>query len=265
MNPDDLSRFLAFSDTLADAAGAAILPYFRTSLTVDNKATLGFDPVTAADRAAEQAMRALIAAHFPDHGIIGEEFDDTPGAGPWRWVLDPIDGTRAFIAGLPTWGVLIGLCYEDTPVLGVLDQPYLEERFMGFPGGATFRGRMGQRSLKVRPCTVLTEAVLSTTDPELFTPAERGAFDQVRAAARLTRLGCDCYAYGMLAMGQIDMVVESGLKPVDILPLIPIITGAGGIVSNWRGQPVTGGGQVVAAASPAIRDEAMVALRRSAA
>lgn len=260
----DLQSLLAFIDELAEAARAAILPFFRQAMTVENKAAQGFDPVTEADRAAETVMRALIAARFPDHAIHGEEFADVEGASPWRWVLDPIDGTRAFMAGLPTWGVLIGLTYEGEPVLGALDQPYLEERFVGFPGGATFSGRHGRRDLKVSPCAVLTQATLSTTDPDLFTPAEKGAFDQVRAAARLTRLGLDCYAYGMLAAGHIDLVVESGLKPVDILPLVPLIEGAGGVVTDWRGRPVRSGGQVVAAASREILEEARIALRRSA-
>jgi myo-inositol-1(or 4)-monophosphatase len=260
----DLQSLLAFIDELADAARGAILPFFRQDLTVQNKAAHGFDPVTDADRAAETAMRAVITARFPDHAIHGEEFADIVGASPWRWVLDPIDGTRAFMAGLPTWGVLIGLTHNGEPVLGALDQPYLQERFIGFPGGATFRGPQGERALKVRGCAVLTSATLSTTDPDLFTPPEKGAFDQVRAAARLTRLGLDCYAYGMLAAGHIDLVVESGLKPVDILPLVPLIEGAGGIVTDWRGRPVRSGGQVVAAASREILEEARIALRRSA-
>lgn len=260
----DLRSFLAFIDELAEAARAALLPFFRQSLSVENKAQKGFDPVTEADRAAESAMRALIATRYPDHAVHGEEFADIGGSSPWRWILDPIDGTRAFISGLPTWGVLIGLTHQGTPVLGALDQPYLQERFVGFPGGAVFRGPQGERALKVRPCTVLTDATLSTTDPELFTPSEKGAFDQVRAAARLTRLGLDCYAYGMLAAGHIDLVIESGLKPFDILPLAPIIEGAGGVLTDWRGRPVRGGGQVVAAANHDILEQARIALRRSA-
>jgi histidinol phosphatase-like enzyme (inositol monophosphatase family) len=264
LKDNELAALLAFLDEAADGARAAILPHFRAATAVDNKADSGFDPVTVADRAAESAIRALIAERFPKDGVIGEEFDDRPAESPRTWVIDPIDGTRAFITGLPTWGVLIGLCHEGAPILGLLDQPYLKERFVGFPGGATFQGPSGDRPLRVRDCTILTEATLSTTDDALFTPPEKGAFDQVRAAAKLTRLGLDCYAYGMLAMGGIDLVIESGLKPVDILPLIPIIEGAGGIISDWRGNPVRGGGQAVAAASKEIRDEAMVALRRSA-
>lgn len=260
----DLRSLLAFIDELADAARAAVLPYFRQSLSVENKALKGFDPVTEADRAAESAMRALIVSRYPHHAVLGEEFDDIGGSSPWRWILDPIDGTRAFISGLPTWGVLIGLTHEGAPVLGALDQPYLQERFVGFPGGAVFRNPQGERALTVRSCTVLTDATLSTTDPELFSPSEKGAFDQVRAATRLTRLGLDCYAYGMLAAGHIDLVIESGLKPFDILPLAPIIEGAGGVLTDWRGRPVRGGGQVVAAASREILEEARIALRRSA-
>jgi myo-inositol-1(or 4)-monophosphatase len=264
MSAFDIEELTRFAHRLADASGRAILPYFRSPLVVENKAVRGFDPVTAADQAAERAIRALIADQFPTHGVVGEEFPETPAQGPFSWVIDPIDGTRAFIAGLPLWGTLIALTYEGLPVIGVLDQPYLGERFTGVPGGAAVETRQGRSALRVRPGATLRDAVLSTTDPTAFTPAELGAFEQVRAAAKLTRYGCDCYAYGMLAAGGVDLVVESGLKPHDILALIPIVEGAGGVVSDWRGAPAFAGGQVVAAANRTLQEEAMVALKRSA-
>jgi myo-inositol-1(or 4)-monophosphatase len=259
-----LQDWRLLAERLADAAGAAILPHFRALDGVENKAARGFDPVTVADRAAEAAMRALIEAAAPDHGIIGEEYPEKPSANGWSWVLDPIDGTRAFISGLPLWGVLIALCHEGRPVLGVLDQPYLKERYRGFPGGAeaTIRGRT--TALQVRPCPDLRDAAIATTDPHLFTPAEAGGFEQVRQTARLARYGCDCYAYGMVAAGHLDLVIESGLKAHDIAALVPIIEGAGGLVSNWRGGPAWSGGQVIAAGDARARDEALIALRRAA-
>jgi myo-inositol-1(or 4)-monophosphatase len=263
----DFPRLAAFAETLADAARAAILPHFRTDPGVENKAHRGFDPVTEADRGAERAMRALIEAAFPDHGIEGEEYGLKPGTSGYAWVLDPVDGTRAFIAGLPLWGTLIGLTFEGRPILGVLDQAYLGERFIGYHGGpATLTDRTGQtRPLRVRPLERLTDAVLATTDPAIFTPAEAGGFEHIRATARLTRYGCDCYAYGMLALGAIDMVIEAGLKPHDIVALIAIIEAAGGVVTDWRGGPAWQGGQVIAAGDPRPHAEALVSLRRSAA
>jgi myo-inositol-1(or 4)-monophosphatase len=262
------AEFLAFADTLADAARAAILPYFRAGHgpenKVENKAARGFDPVTLADRAAEQSIRELIEAAYPEHGILGEEFGEKPSASGFTWVLDPIDGTRAFIAGLPLWGVLIALSFEGRPLIGLMDQPYLGERFRGFPGGAELRTRDAVRPLQVRACEKLTDAVISTTDAKLFTPAEAAAFEQVRAAARVARYGCDCYAYCMVALGTIDAVIESGLKAWDIQALVPIIEGAGGTVTNWRGEPAHAGGQVIAASDPRVRDEALVALHRAA-
>ena len=226
----------AFADTLADAARTAILPFFRAPHAIDNKSDKIFDPVTEADRASEQRMRQLIEAGFPDHAILGEEFGEKPGASGYQWILDPIDGTRAFVAGLPTWGVLIGLYYEGAPLIGVMDQPYLDERYRGFPGGAESTIRGVTRELKTRAALQLKDATLSTTDPTLFRGAEIDAFERVRQASKVVRYGFDCYAYCMLASGYMDCVIESGLKPFDIAALIPIITGAGGGVCNWRGR-----------------------------
>ncbi|MBI1251515.1 MAG: histidinol-phosphatase [Alphaproteobacteria bacterium] len=257
----DPAALLAFADELADAARAAILPYFRGEHGLENKAAAGFDPVTEADRASEKAMRALIEARFPTHGISGEEFGEKPSQDGYLWALDPIDGTRAFISGLPLWGVLIGLSFEGRPLIGVMDQPYLGERFRGFPGGAELVTRDGVRPLKTRSCAALGEATLSTTDPYLFKDAEAEAFARVRQAARLQRFGCDCYAYCMVALGTIDLVIESGLKMHDVAALIPIVEGAGGRMTTWDGGDALRGGRVLACGDARVHAEAMALLR----
>ncbi|MBN8607712.1 MAG: histidinol-phosphatase [Caulobacterales bacterium] len=246
MRAHDIPRLLAFADTLADAARGAILPYFRAAHAVDNKGGDRFDPVTDADRAAEAAMRALIEREFPDHAILGEEYGESAGASAYQWVLDPIDGTRAFISGLTSWGVLIGLYHEGQPLIGVMDQPYLDERYRGWNNGANLTTRTGTQALKTRACESVRDAVLSSTDPYLFHDAEADAFARVRKVAKLTRYGYDCYAYAMVAAGYMDVVIENGLKPFDIAALIPIVRGAGGEVVNWRGGDATQGGQVLA-------------------
>jgi histidinol phosphatase-like enzyme (inositol monophosphatase family) len=253
----DIPRFLAFADQLADAARTAILPHFRAGGACENKSADGFDPVTAADRASEAAMRALIEREFPGHGVLGEEFERTRSRSGYEWVLDPIDGTRAFIAGLPTWGVLIALAYEGKPMLGVMDQPYLDERYRGWNEGAESVVRGERRALKTRSCARLSDAILSTTSPDLFHGAEAEAFGRVRAKVKLTRYGLDCYAYSMVAAGHMDCVIESGLKPFDIQALIPILAGAGGGACNWRGGDAAQGGQVLAYSDARIRDEAL--------
>lgn len=264
MPAPDLDTLAAFAERLADAARAAILPHFRAGGAIVNKAEGGYDPVTEADRGAERAMRALIEAHYPSHGVEGEEFGLKPSQDGFGWVLDPVDGTRAFVCGLPTWGTLIGLCFEDRPVLGVIDQAYLDERYRGGSAGASATIRGVTKPITTRACARLTEATLATTDPFLFSPAEAGGFEQLRATARLTRYGYDCYAYAMVAAGAIDMVVESGLKRHDVAALIPVIEGAGGVVTNWRGEPAPLGGQVIAAGDRRPHAEALVSLRRCA-
>jgi myo-inositol-1(or 4)-monophosphatase len=220
-----------------------------------------FDPVTDADKTAERAMRALIEAEFPDHGILGEEYGETESRSGYQWVLDPIDGTRAFISGLPLWGVLIGLTYEGRPIVGVMDQPYIEERYRGWNDGAELVTRAGKRTLKTRACASLSEATLSTTDPYLLRDAEGEAFTRVREQAKLTRYGYDCYAYAMVASGTMDCVIESNLKPFDICALIPIITGAGGGVCAWDGGDASQGGRVLAYGDARVRDAAISLLR----
>lgn len=263
------SRLAELDDFLVElnhAAAGAILPLFRGDHGLSNKYEVGFDPVTEADKGAERAIRALITARYPDHGVIGEEYgEDRPDA-EFVWVLDPVDGTRAFIAGLPLWTTLIGLRFQGSPVLGSIGQSYLDEIYIGHAGGSRLLTRGGSRPLKVRPCPKLTSAIIATTDPEAcFNGAELGAWTQVRAAARLARLGCDAYAYAMVAAGTMDMVIEAGLKSWDIEAAIPVIAGAGGLTTNWRGEPVgRHGGQIVIAGDRACLDEALVALKRSA-
>lgn len=249
--------FAAFVDELATVSGETILPFFRTALGVDDKNAGGrFDPVTAADRAAEQAMRALIRRHFPEHGIIGEEFGNDRGDAEYVWVLDPIDGTKSFIAGMPLWGTLIALTRLGEPIFGMMHQPFLRERFTGDGLAAHYRGPAGKRDLHVRPCASLAEAVLFTTSPLLMNEEDRAIFQRVEQGARLSRYGGDCYAYCMLAAGHVDLVIETELKAHDIVPLIPIIRGAGGIVTSWNGGPAEAGGRIIAAGDRRVHEAA---------
>jgi myo-inositol-1(or 4)-monophosphatase len=260
MAAHDVTRLLAFADTLADAARSAILPYFRAAHTVESKGDL-FDPVTDADKAAERAMRALIEPAFPDHSILGEEYGGELASSGYQWILDPIDGTRAFISGLPLWGVLIGLYHDGRPLIGVMDQPYLEERYRGWNDGANLTARGATRTLETRGCAALGDAILSTTDPYLFKNEEADAFARVRSEAKLTRYGYDCYAYAMVASGTLDCVIESGLKPFDIAALIPILVGAGGGACAWDGGDASAGGRVLAYGDARVRDEALTLLQ----
>lgn len=265
MTGDLSTSLLPLAERLADAARAAILPYFRSESTLtENKAAVGYDPVTEADRAGERAIRDILETERPDDAIDGEEYGAKPGTSGLTWRLDPIDGTRAFIAGVPSWTTLIGLDVEGRAILGVIDQPCLDERYLGAGGTAWLASRGERRRLRVRDCRRLADAILTTTDPFLLTPSERSAFEQVRAAARLTRYGLDAYGYARLAAGTIDLVTETGLKAHDVAALIPVIEGAGGVVTDWRGEPAKLGGQIAAAVNQAILDEALLSLRRSA-
>lgn len=257
----------AFAVELAAAAGQAIAPLFRADHGLEDKGgDKGYDPVTAADKGAEAAIRRLISKRFPDHGVIGEEYgEDRPDA-EFVWVLDPIDGTRAFVAGLPLWTTLIGLRWQGRPVVGLIGQCYLNEVYVGTALGSRLIRGDQTRVLKTRPCPSLSGAIIATTDPALFTGAETGAWTQVRAASRLARFGCDAYAYAMVAAGTMDLVVESGLKSWDIEAAVPLLEGAGGLVTDWRGEPVgREGGQVALAGDRACLDAALVALKRAAA
>jgi len=250
--------FQAFINRLATTSGETILPFFRTSLLVEDKsASQDFDPVTEADRAAEAVMRRLIKADFPQHGIVGEEFGNERENAEYVWVLDPIDGTKSFIAGFPIWGTLIALLHMVTPVFGMMHQPYIGERFSGDNGSANYRGPSGERKLAVRRCASLKEATSYTTSPQLMNAADRAAFGRVEQEVRLTRYGGDCYSYCMLAAGHLDLVIETELKPYDIAALIPIIAGAGGVVTNWEGGPAQNGGRIIAAGDPRVHEAAL--------
>jgi histidinol phosphatase-like enzyme (inositol monophosphatase family) len=267
MNPTKLqiAALLASAHRLADLSGAAIRPYFRRTMKVDNKAVAGkFDPVTAADRAAERAIVKALKSEWPDHGVEGEEYGLKPGRSDYRWIIDPIDGTRAFILGFPLWGTLIGLVHQEQPLIGLMDQPYTGERFWSGASAATMRLADGrERRIKTRPCARLADAMMITTHPDMFKAGDEiGGFEAVQSATRYTRYGGDCYAYCMVAAGQADLVVEAGLKPYDIAALIPIIEKAGGRCTSWTGGSAARGGRVVAAGDPRVHDAAIKILSR---
>lgn len=257
----DASQIIRTAHEMADAARKAILPLFRSAdLVADNKRPADFDPVTQADRAAELAMRDVLARLRPDDAILGEEYGSSPGTSGLTWILDPIDGTRAFICGAPSWGVLIGLSDGQDVVYGMIDQPYTGERFEGGLGQAQLTGPHGTRALQVRRDVPLDRANLMTTFPEVGTKAEAAAFRRVAEQVRLTRYGLDCYAYGLLALGQIDLVIEAGLQSYDIAGPLAVVQAAGGIVTDWQGGPAAQGGQVIAAATPELHRAAMALL-----
>ena len=250
----DLNAHLALAADLADAAGVAIRPYFRKPIAVDDKPDLS--PVTVADRAAEAAMRQLIAARFPDHGIIGEEYGREREDAEFVWVLDPIDGTKSFISGVPLFGTLIALARHGHPIVGIIDQPISRERWIGAAGRPTlFNGA----PVRVRPCASLAAATLFATSPDMFAGAEKAAFGRVAEAAKLVRFGADCYAYGLLALGFVDLVIEASLKPYDFSAMLPIVEGAGGIASDWRGATlsVASDGHVVVAGDRRTHEAAL--------
>lgn len=247
----DHTDIIETAHAMADAARAAVLPFFRArGLAADNKDTDGFDPVTEGDRAAERAMRAVLAERRPADGIIGEEYGQQAGTSGIDWVLDPIDGTRGFLSGTPTWGVLIAVAQAGGPVFGIIDQPYIGERFWGGFGDAGMTGPQGTQELRVMGSRPLKQSILFTTFPEVGTPEEGAAFRAVSEQVRLTRYGMDCYAYALLASGQIDLVIEAGLSNYDIQAPIAVIEAAGGIVTDWQGGPAHAGGRVIAAAGP---------------
>jgi myo-inositol-1(or 4)-monophosphatase len=250
--------FAAFVDELAVVSGETIRPFFRTALGIENKSRSGgFDPVTAADRAAEAAMRTLINRTFPEHGIVGEEFAAERAEAEYVWVLDPIDGTKSFICGMPAWGTLIALTRRGEPIYGLMHQPFTGEHFAGDGRAARYRGPAGDRALRTRECADLPEAVLLTTSPLLMSEPDRDCFRRVERAVRLSRYGGDCYAYCMLAAGHVDLVIETQLKPYDVLPLIPIIEGAGGVITTWENGRPHAGGRIIAAGDRRVHARAM--------
>lgn len=252
------AEIMAVADELADAARVASLRYFRTAaLLADSKEAARFDPVTQGDRESEQAMRAILARRRPQDGILGEEYESVAGTSGLTWVLDPIDGTRGFLSGVPTWGVLVALCAGGTPVFGVIDQPYIGERFSGGFGTASVTGPMGARALGTRAPRALGEALMLSTFPEIGTPDEHAAFRRVADRVRLVRYGTDCYGYALLAAGCVDLVIEAGLQAYDVAAPIAVIEAAGGIMTDWQGRPCPQGGQVIAAANAEIHAAAL--------
>ena len=256
-----LSNLDAFFAELAQLSGAVILPYFRMQLDIADK-TPGsvFDPVTVADRAAETAIRNHIRAAFPHHAIKGEEFGCENEGAEYEWIIDPIDGTRGFICGLPTWGTLVGLSRGGVPVYGMMNQPHVGERFVGDGKTATLIAGEQQRRLTTRKCAALADAFIATTSPRIIKGQDSAAYDALESQCKLARYGNDCYAYALVAAGQIDLVVETGLQAYDIVPMIPIIEGAGGIVTTWDGGSARNGGAILAAGDASLHAKAMKVL-----
>ena len=254
-------EYLPLAHRLADASGAVIMRHFRQALAVEDKDDIaGFSPVTVADREAEAAIRALIEEACPEHGILGEEHGHERPDARFTWVIDPIDGTKAFITGMPTWGTLIALQDRGQGIVGVLDQPFLGERFVGHGGGSY----LGERRIETRRCADLENAVLYATEPDMFSAAEGAAFAALARRVRLRRFGADCYAYGMLAAGCVDLVVEASMNIWDIAALIPLVEGAGGRVTSWSGGPVGTDGRVLAVGDPALHPAALEILAPAA-
>ena len=261
----ELQSLTNFACQLADLAGNTIMPYFRQELSVDNKLSGGsFDPVTVADKEAELRMREQIQSSHPGHGILGEEYGAVQGETGLTWVLDPIDGTRAFISGLPVWGTLIALHDGQRPVIGVMDQPFTGERFIASGNRSVLQQHGREKILQTRACNKLDQAIMMSTDPDMFDRSERRVQQQLASSVKLMRFGGDCYAYCMLASGCIDLVVEAGLSAYDIQALIPIIECAGGVVSDWQGNPADSGGQVVAASNLKLHAQALELLAPAA-
>ncbi|GAJ95477.1 MULTISPECIES: histidinol-phosphatase [Rhizobium] len=248
-----------FFRRLAAVAAREALPRFRLPGAVVNKAAGGFDPVTEADRETERAIRDLVRAEYPGHGILGEEFGNEGADAGYVWVIDPIDGTRSFISGIPLWGTLVGLTENGQAVAGMMAQPFIGELFYAAGNGAFYEGPRAEAGVRLSTTSTqnLADATLFTTTPAIFEPDRRASYDRLEKQVRLARYGTDCYAYCMLAAGQIDCVVEAGLYPYDIVALIPIIEQAGGVVTDWDGRPAEQGGGIVAAANAALHTQIM--------
>ena len=257
----DAADLKEVASAMADAARVETLKHFRGGdLHISNKQERGFDPVTVADKAAERAMRAVLAERRPGDGILGEEYDNVAGTTGLTWVLDPIDGTRGYMSGTPTWGTLIALHDGERPVMGIIDQPYIGERFFGGFGVAELMRGEVRRDLAVSDVTSLGDAVILTTFPEVGDAAERAAFHDVAGRCKLTRYGMDCYGYALLALGQVDLVIEAGLQAYDIQAPIAVVEAAGGIVTDWSGGAADQGGRALAAATPELHAAAMKVL-----
>ena len=261
---NDILARLDIMRELQDAARAITLPLFLDGMQVQNKATSGYDPVTQADTEAEKILREIILRAFPDDAIVGEEFPDIDGTSDWTWTLDPIDGTRGFVAGVPVWSTLIAVSYLDKPLLGLIDLPAMDTSFWGEPGHAWREDARGKTDISTRNCTKLTDVIMGCTEPlSMLNAGELAAYNIIRAAARFSRLGLDALGYGLVASGRMDLIIESGLKPCDVRALIPIIEGAGGKITNWHGGSCVDGGRVVAAGDPSLLPELYTYLGRA--
>ncbi len=258
LSDNQKTELISAAHAAADASRAVTMAHFRTSgLQTANKDAAGFDPVTIADREAEATIRRVLDELRPQDGVQGEEFSEQPGSSGLTWVLDPIDGTRGFISGTPTWGTLIALRDRSGPIFGLIDQPFTNERFVGGLGAAELVQGGGRRPLRTGGGRHLGSSILFSTFPEIGTPTEQAAFQALSAKVRLTRYGMDCYAYALLALGMVDLVVEAGLHAYDIQAPIAVIQAAGGVVTNWAGDPAHDGGRVVAAANRRLHEQAL--------
>lgn len=257
-----LETLLDTAQKLANAASEVTLSHFRKNAAADHKGGALFDPVTAADKGAEAVMREILERDFPDHGVIGEEFGAVNAGADYVWTLDPIDGTRAFILGMPLWGTLVGLQYQGKPLLGLMDQPFIGERFWNDDRAAWYRGPKGLQRCETRACAGLDQALLTATTPDMFQGEDEVRFNRLANAVRMRRFGGDCYAYCMLALGQIDIVAEAGLKPFDIVPLIPIVEKAGGVARSWDGGPAKDSGRCIVCGDPTLIEPALALLKQ---
>ena len=253
-----------FLHHLADLAARETLPRFRQLEAVENKLAGGYDPVTEADQEAEKVIREAIVNKWPDHGVIGEELGEYQADAEYCWVIDPVDGTRAFVVGLPLWGTLIALCQNMVPIAGIMSQPFTDERFVGLGGNSIFFHRDNQTEISTSAVTILSDAIIMTTAPEIFDDNEFVTFNKVAERCKLVRYGGDCYAYCMLAAGHVDLVIEAGLNFYDMAALVPIIEGAGGVITDWTGKKNPRGGNIVAAANPQIHSQALEILQKHA-
>ena len=261
----DFVALLKTAHELADLSGPAVLKHFRKPISIENKAGPGgYDPVTKADRAAERIISQTLKRDYPDHGLIGEEYGTRTPNGRFQWVVDPIDGTRAYIMGSPLWGTLIGLLDGGDPVLGLMDQPFTGERVWSAEKASYLRLRgSAPKKIRSRSCGSLGDAILTSTHPDLFEgPRQQQALLKLKSSVRMTRYGGDCYGYALLAAGFVDLIVEAGLKTFDIMPLIPIIERAGGVVTTWDGKPASGGGNIIAAGDARVHEAAMRLIAR---
>ncbi|MEW5424266.1 histidinol-phosphatase [Amorphus sp. 3PC139-8] len=256
----DLQQAVDLMHRLADAAGAAVLPHFRQVETVESKGETDFDPVTVADRGAETVMRALIEEVFPEDGIIGEEHGIVRAEAERVWVLDPIDGTRAFITGLPIWGTLIAILERGTPVAGMMAQPFVGERFWVDGGAAYWAHGEERRELSTRPCPELSEATLFVTSPHMFKGARKAGFERLADAVKTVRYGTDCYGYAMVAAGQGDIVAEADVQLYDVAPFVPMLAAAGGSLTAWNGGPAASDGTALAVGDPTLHEAAKALL-----